>query len=262
MKCIIITKRKLMMLGIIALAVVIGGIAAVSSGKVTDAAAANRLLPIYCVDKGEQKLMSISFDAAWGNEDTPTLIQILDTYNVKATFFVVGDWADKYPESVKQLADAGHEIMNHSDTHPHMPKLSRQEMGAQIDACNEKIEAITGKRPVLFRPPYGEYSNDLIEVLREREMYCVQWDVDSLDWKNPPSTAIADRVNKKVKPGSIALFHNAAVNTPAALPAIIEHLQSEGYTLVPISELIYHENYTINHEGKQMPETAPSATGR
>ena len=85
-------------------------------------------LPIYSVDKGEEKICAISFDAAWGNEDTNDLIKILDDYNIKTTFFVVGSWVDKYPESVKALHDAGHEIMNHSDTHPHMTKISEEKM--------------------------------------------------------------------------------------------------------------------------------------
>ena len=95
-------------------------------------------LPIYSVDKGEEKICAISFDAAWGNEDTEELIQILKDNDVKTTFFVVGSWVDKYPESVKALHDAGHEIMNHSDTHPHMTKISEEKMVEEIENCNKK----------------------------------------------------------------------------------------------------------------------------
>ena len=108
--------------------------------------ASARQLPIYCVQR-DQKLVSISFDAAWGNEDTQTLIDILDRFQVKATFFVVGDWVDKYPESVKALHDAGHEVMNHSNTHAHYPQLSAEEVVDDLNACNDKIEAVTGVRP-------------------------------------------------------------------------------------------------------------------
>ncbi len=108
------------------------------------------------------------------------LIDILGKYNVKATFFVVGDWVEKYPESVKALADAGHEIQNHSDSHPHMPELSVEKMTEEINACNDKIEAITGKRPTLLRPPYGDYNNTLIETLQGLNMHCIQWDVDDV----------------------------------------------------------------------------------
>ncbi len=135
-------------------------------------------LPIYCVDKGEEKICSISFDAAWGNEDTEDLIKILEKYNVKTTFFVVGGWVDKYPESVKQLADAGHEIMNHSNTHPHMTKLSVEQMQAEANACSDKIEAITGVRPILLRPPYGDYNDTVVGAMRDIGLYTIQWDVD------------------------------------------------------------------------------------
>ncbi|MDR3645660.1 MAG: polysaccharide deacetylase family protein, partial [Clostridia bacterium] len=202
------------------------------------------------VDKSE-KVASLTFDAAWGNEDTQTLINTLRRYNVKATFFVVGAWVDKYPESVKELNDAGEEVMNHSNSHPHMPTLSRTDMLNEITACDNKIKAITGKTPILFRPPYGDYNNALIEALTSSGHYCIQWDVDSLDWKGIPASQIQQRVLSKVTNGSIILFHNAAKYTPEALPSIIETLQKRGYKLVPVSELIYRQNYTIDSAGKQ-----------
>ena len=113
------------------------------------------------------------------------MIQILDQYNVKTTFFVVGEWVDKYPESVKALADAGHEVCNHSDTHPYMTKLSQEQKIQQLQNCNDKIKAITGVSPTLFRPPYGDYNNGVIEATDSIGMFTVQWDVDSLDWKDP-----------------------------------------------------------------------------
>ena len=181
------------------------------------AAATQRDLPIYCVQK-DSKVCSLTFDAAWGNEDTQQLIDILGKYNIKATFFVVGEWVDKYPESVKALHDAGHEIMNHSDNHPYFTKLSAEQIKIQLNTCNEKIAAITGVTPILFRPPYGDYNDSVVATVRECGMYCIQWDVDSLDWKDPTPDQICQRVLKRVQPGSIVLFHNAAKNTPAALP--------------------------------------------
>ncbi len=209
-------------------------------------------LPIYSVSKDE-KICSVSFDAAWGNEDTEDLIKILDKYNVKTTFFVVGAWVDKYPESVKQLSDAGHEVMNHSDTHPHMTKLSKEDMLKELNSCNDKIQKITGIRPSLFRPPYGDYSNDVISTVRENNMHTIQWDTDSLDWKDLSKEEIYKRVTENVSPGSIVLFHNAAKNTPQALPMILDKLIKDGYKIVPVSELIIKENFTIDHTGKQIP---------
>lgn len=228
------------------------------------ASASVRQLPIYCVQR-DQKLISISFDAAWGNEDTQQLIDILRKYNVKATFFVVGDWVDKYPESVKALHDAGHEVMNHSNSHAHMSQLSSEAIVADVEACNDKIEAVTGVRPTLIRPPYGEYDNNVITSIRSIGMEPIQWDVDSLDWKDLPAGEITERVVSRVQPGSIVLFHNAALHTPEALPAILETLLQEGYTFVPISELIlpgeYNVDYTIDHTGRQLP-AQPSSSPR
>lgn len=144
------------------------------------ASATTRQLPIYCVQK-DYKVCSLSFDAAWGNEDTQQLIDIFDKYNIKVTFFVVGDWVTKYPESVKALYDAGHEVMNHSDDHAHFNALSREAIIADITACNEKIAAVTGVTPTLFRPPYGEYNDHVITTVRSMGMEPIQWDVETLE---------------------------------------------------------------------------------
>lgn len=227
--------------------------------KIAAASAGKRLIPIYNVDRSD-KTVSLSFDAAWGNEDTQTLIDILNRYHIKATFFIVGMWVDKYPESVKALSDAGEDVMNHSNKHPHMPQLSSDAMLQEITDCDNKIQKITGKKPILFRPPYGDYNNTLIETLTASGHYCIQWDVDSLDWKGISASQIQERVLSKVKSGSIVLFHNAALHTPEALPGIIESLQKQGYHIVPISQLIYRDHYTIDHAGMQHSETVPSSS--
>ncbi len=217
--------------------------------------ATSRQLPIYCVDSAE-KILSISFDAAWGNEDTELLIEILDEYQVSATFFVVGDWVDRFPESVLALHEAGHEVMNHSDNHAHYPKLSPQEIIDDLNACNDKVEAVTGVRPTLVRLPYGDYDDQVISTIRAMGMEPVQWDVDSLDWKDISSGEIASRVISKVDCGSIVLFHNAAVNTPSALPEILSTLLDEGYEFVKISEILMDCDYYIDHTGRQFQSVA------
>lgn len=157
--------------------------------------------------------LSLSRLRRWGNEDTQQLIDILAEHDIRATFFVVGEWVDKYPESVKALYDAGHEVMNHSNTHPHFTQLSSSQMAAEVKACADKIEAVTGVRPNLFRPPYGDYNDSVVSTMRNEGFYTIQWDVDSLDWKKPGSDAIVKRVLEKTKSGSIILFHNAAEQT-------------------------------------------------
>ena len=244
----LLRRRHLAILTALALAA--GIFYAVAYPSFITTAASERQLPIYSVDRA-QKLCSISFDAAWGNEDTQILIDTLAKYNVKTTFFVVGEWVDKYPESVKALADAGHEVMNHSNCHDHYNSLTTEEIIADVTACNEKIAAITGVTPTLIRCPYGEYDDHVISAIRSMGMEPIQWDVDSLDWKDYDADTICQRVTGKVQSGSIVLFHNAALHTPEALPTILECLIRDGYTVVPISQLIYTENYTIDHTGRQ-----------
>lgn len=246
----VLKKNRLALLGTILAVAAIFYV--INDPAVVGVSATTRQLPIYCVQR-DNKAVSLTFDAAWGNEDTQQLIDILGRYNITATFFVVGEWVDKYPESVKALHDAGHEIMNHSNDHAHFSRLSASQIIADITACNEKIAAITGVTPTLFRAPYGEYDDNVIKTLTGMGMYTIQWDVDSLDWKDLSATEITKRVTSRVGPGSIVLFHNAALHTPAALTPIIEHLIQNGYSAVPVSELLLQGSYTIDHTGRQLP---------
>ncbi len=223
---------------------------AVNTPAVVGVSASKRELPVYCVQQDE-KLVALSFDAAWGNEDTQTLIDILGDYGVSTTFFVVGDWVDKYPESVQALSDAGHEVMNHSSTHAHFSTLSTAEIKSDLSRCNDRIEAVTGVRPTLFRCPYGEYDDHVIKAVRALGMTAVQWDVDSLDWKGTGAQEIARRVLDRVQPGSIVLFHNAAAHTPEALPEILESLLAEGYRVVPVSQILLEGDCFIDNTGRQ-----------
>ena len=250
MRILLLPKRWLIILAglaaTIAIALICSLPAAITVGATT------RQLPIYCVER-DQKMVSISFDAAWGNEDTQTLIDILDRYHVKATFFVVGDWVEKYPESVKALHDAGHEIMNHSDTHAHYNGLSADQIIADVQACNEKIQSITGVCPTLIRCPYGEYDDHVISAIRSIGMEPIQWDVDSWDWMEISASEITERVTSRIQNGSIVLFHNAALHTPEALPSILDYMIAQGYTVVPISQILLDCDYTIDHAGRQCP---------
>lgn len=246
MKCLIITKRQIALACALITALVVCIVGTLSATADND-----KKLPIYCV-QCEEKKVAISFDAAWGNDDTENLINILAEYDVPATFFVVGAWVDKYPESVKQLSDAGHRIENHSNTHPYMTKLSVEQMKNEIESCNQKIAGVTGRAPTLIRVPYGDYDNRVVETIESMKMYCIQWDVDSLDWKeNATPDTIYQKVTKKVKNGSIVLFHNDAEYTPEALGNILKTLKEQGYQFVFIEDLILKENYEIKHDGMQ-----------
>lgn len=225
---------------------------AVNSPAIVGASATQRQLPVYSVQRSD-KVVALSFDAAWGNEDTQMLIDILHEHGVQTTFFVVGDWVDKYPESVRALAEAGHEVMSHSSHHDHFSKLSSEQIRADLTACSEKIEAVTGTAPRLFRCPYGEYDDHVIAAVRELGMEPIQWSVDSLDWKGLSAAEITQRVLQNIQPGSIVLFHNAAEHTPEALPGILDALQEKGYHIVPISELLLEGETFIDSTGCQCP---------
>lgn len=205
----------------------------------------NQLKPIYAVETGEKKV-AISFDAAWGAEFTPRILEIMKRYGLKTTFFLVGFWVDKYPDMVKRIAAEGHEVQNHSTTHPHSNQLTEDKIVEELITTGNKIKELTAQEPFLFRPPFGEYSNKVINAATRAGYMTIQWDVDSLDWKETSADEIAKRVLKQVKPGSIVLFHNNGEHTTEALVPIIEKLISDGYTIVPVSQLVYRERYTID----------------
>ena len=219
-------------------------------------AAAKRELPVYNVDT-EEKVLSISFDAAWGRANTEEILNILDRYDVKTTFFLVGFWAEKHPDLVRELVSRGHEIGNHSATHPHMASLSRAQIGEELRRCSDLVASITGMPTTLFRPPYGEYNDDVVRVSREMGYECVQWNVDSLDWKNLGKENMVRQCTKNVNPGDIVLFHNDSKYILEALPEILEYYTQAGYKIIPVSQLLLEGDTWIDHAGKQHQATPP-----
>ena len=217
----------------------------------TTASTTERKLPIYSVETNKKKV-AITFDAAWSAEDTVELLAILKKHNAKATVYAVGDWVDKNPDAVKKFYESGHEIGNHSDTHPSFSKISREEIRQEIVNCNEKIKEVTGEAPKTLRAPSGDYDNKSIEITESLDMKMIQWDVDSLDWKLLSVNEMFSRVTNKVQNGSILLFHNGVENTPKALDKILTKLEKDGYEFVTVSELIYWDNYEIDHTGRQV----------
>ena len=219
-----------------------------------------RQLPIYCVQR-DQPQVALSFDAAWGNEDTAQIMDILAKHNVKVTFFMTGGWVESFPEDVKYIASQGHDLGNHSENHKNMSQLSDEEIRSELQKVHDKVKALTGQDMTLFRPPYGDYDDQVVTVSRDMGYYPVQWDVDSLDWKDYGTESIIKTVlnHRHLGNGSIILIHNGAKYTPAALDAVITGLQDAGYELVPISQLIYRDNYHIDHEGRQVPDSLPEA---
>lgn len=210
-----------------------------------------RRIPVYGVDCGEEKKVALTFDAAWGADKTLKILEILEKYDVKATFFLVGFWLDKYPEETKAIAESGCEIGNHSNNHLQMSKLSEEKITEELNYVNEKVYQLTGKKPTYFRPPFGDYDNELIDTAEKLGLTTIQWSVDSLDWKGLSATEITSRVVKNVQNGSIVLFHNNSDNILEALPLVLANLINRGYEPVCMSELVYDEDYYIDNAGVQ-----------
>ena len=214
-----------------------------------------RDLPIYCV-KTDKPQIALTFDAAWGNEDTQQILSILEKHNVKATIFMTGGWVESYPDDVKAILAAGHDIGNHSENHKNMSQLSTDQMKSELMEVHDRVKNLTGYEMTLFRPPYGDYSNEVIQTATSLGYYSIQWDVDSLDWKDYGVDSIVDTVcnHKHLGNGSIILCHNGAKYTAQALDTLITSLKGKGYEFVKVSDLIYKENYTMDVEGRQIPD--------
>lgn len=243
-----------------ALVVVLAGLIGLRSSDNIAAVNSNtRLLPIYSVETPE-KTIAITFDSAWEDADTADILAVLAKYNAKATFFVTGDYLDRCGASAKAFFDAGHEIANHSDQHPHPNKMSRGELEADTKKCEEKILALTGKANTLYRSPYGEYNNQTVETINNMGYSFIQWDVDSLDYKGLSAQEIEKRVCDKVKNGSIVLFHTGTktATTAAGLEAVLSKLSAQGYQFKTVSELIYKDNFYIDNSGRQIQKSAPA----
>lgn len=218
----------------------------------TTVVAQKRELPVYSVER-DDKVVSISFDASWGADKTISILDILDQYGVKTTFFLVGGWVDKYPDMVKEIFVRGHEIGNHSNTHPQMSKLGDEGIREELRMMSDKVEKLTGVRPTLFRPPYGDYNDRVIQVARAEGYEAVQWSIDSLDWKDRGTQDIIKRCTYKVENGDIVLFHNDSNDIVNALPTVIQHYQGLGFTIIPVGQIVLDGDYTIDVQGKQHP---------
>lgn len=214
-----------------------------------------RELPIYCVECKEKKV-ALSFDASWGNEETATLLKILKKHEIHATFFLTGGWVDSFPEDVKAICKAGHDLGNHSENHKNMSQLTDEEKTEELMSVHQKVKELTGKDMELFRPPYGDYDDRVILNAKKNGYFTIQWNVDSLDWKDYGVQNIIDTVlnHKNLGNGAIILCHNNARYTAQALDTMITKLEEKGYIIVPVSELIYRDHYHMDVTGRQVPD--------
>ena len=210
-------------------------------------------VPVYSVSIPDKKI-ALTIDAAWGDDKTEFIIKTLDKYNIKATFFLCGTWVRQYPDMVKLIHEHGHEIGNHSLTHPHMSKLSASQIQDELKALDNMLEPLTGARTKLFRAPFGEYNDNVIKTVRSAGYEVIQWNIDTVDWKECRSAqTILDTVIPRLKPGCVILCHNNASKIDKYLSVLIETALSQGYEFVTVSDLLLSGNTVIDVNGVQKP---------
>ena len=209
-----------------------------------------KLLPIYNVETDEKKV-AFTMNCAWNADDIDSILETLEKNNVKITFFMVGEWIDKYQEVAKKIYEAGHEIANHSDTHKHVNNLSYEENVEEIKKANEKIKNITGKENILYRAPYGEYNNTVVKAAKENGYIPIQWNLDTLDYTGLTGEEMWKRLDGKLKAGDIILMHNGTKHTADSLDMLLKNIKAKGLDVVKVSDLIYQENAQIDANGEQ-----------
>ena len=220
---------------------------------VETSATGERLLPIYNV-KTEEKKVAFTMNCAWNADDIDSILKTLEKENVKITFFMVGEWIDKYPEAVEKIYKAGHEIANHSDTHKHVNNLSYEDNVKEIESANEKIKKITGVENKLYRAPYGEYNNTVIKAAKENGYIPIQWSLDIIDYTGITGEEMWNRIEGKIKEGDIILSHNGTKHTADSLEMLIKNIKEKGFEIVKVSDLIYQDNYKIDINGTQIKD--------
>ena len=222
-----------------------------NQNTVQTSATNQKRLPIYNVETNENKV-ALTMNCAWNADDIDSILETLKNNDTQITFFMVGDWIEKFLDAVKKISEAGHEIASHSDTHPHVNNLSYEENIEEIKKSNEKIEKITGSRTNIYRPPYGEYNNTVIKAAEDKGYYCIQWNLDTLDYTGLTGDEMWNRLKDKLKSGDIILTHNGTEHTADSLEQIIKNIKAKGLKLVKVSDLIYKDGYTINNNGTQI----------
>ena len=251
---IILNKEKMLAYGISVLTVImLFGIANISMMKknaVETSSSIQATLPIYNVQT-EEKKVAFTMNCAWSAEDIDKILEVLKNNNVQITFFMVGDWVEKNSEAVKKIHEAGHEIGNHSNTHPHVNNLTYEQNLEEIEKCSQKIEQLTGTKPTLYRAPYGEYNETVIKVAFENGYSAIQWNRDTLDYQALTGEQMWKRIGENLQSGDIILSHNGTAHTADSLDMLIKNIKEKGYELVKVSDLIYKENYTIDSNGMQ-----------
>lgn len=223
--------------------------------SITASSTAQELLTPVCSVEMDQKTAALTFDADLSSENTQTILNILEKYGVKATFFVTGKWVEAHPEEVKRIAAAGHDLGNHGQNHVDMSVLERSAIQQEIQQVHTAVQELTGIEMNLFRAPYGAYGEELLKTVELSGYLPIEWEIDTEDWKNYGVDAILRKVSQPPYPqnGSIIRMHNGADYITQALEPLIASMQDEGYELIPVSQMVHWSGYYLDAEGRQRP---------
>ncbi|BED93102.1 MAG: polysaccharide deacetylase family protein [Candidatus Paraimprobicoccus trichonymphae] len=208
-----------------------------------------------CYVQTEKKLISFTFDDGGEDKQVCELLRVLKEKKIKATFFIIGEWAKEHTDMVKKINEDGHDIGNHSYTHPFLPNLNKENLESEIEKCNKVLEKIINKKIDLFRAPFGATDKTVIKKAEEKKMFLIKWNIDTVDWKKGTTEEqILKTVKNEKRKGSIILMHMGKNQTIKVLPKLIKHLNEEDYEIVPISRLIYKDSgyFTTEKDGKQL----------
>ncbi|MDQ0190442.1 polysaccharide deacetylase family sporulation protein PdaB [Alicyclobacillus cycloheptanicus] len=195
---------------------------------------------IYKVDT-DQKVVALTFDISWGNKVPDPTLDVLEKEKVKkATFFLSGPWTLRHPETAKRIHEMGYEIGSHGNLHKDFSNYPDSWIREQVSIAERSIQQVTGVKPTLIRTPNGDFNPRVLRCLNQMGYTVIQWNTDSLDWKNPGTQAIVNRVLKRAEPGDIILMHasDSSKQITEALPQIIDGLRAKGYQFVTVSELL------------------------
>ena len=250
MKFALITKKDISLALILLIWIAIIVFVVTCTLSTTEVSSSERRIPVYSVET-DKKEIALTFNCAWDDKGFNELMKFLEEENIKCTFFFVGSFCEAYPDVVKKVNEEGHEIGNHSMLHNDPVKQEYSEIVSDISKCNDALYSLTGEKCFLYRPPSGSYDNKTIEAAESLGMTVIQWDVDSVDWKEPKPEKIISRITENVTNGSIVLFHLGKENTLEALPDIINHLKNEGYSFNTVGDMLLDGEWYVDNNGRQ-----------
>jgi len=250
---IFVVKKWTLIRAAIFILIVIGAIVytQLAFGNSVPASNISQAMPVCRVSSGE-KTVALTFDTAFGDRDyTLKILDVLKKENVKATFFVMGLWAQEYPDVVAEISKEGQEVASHSMNHLKYTDLTESAVLDDANKAADMIFELTGYDTKLIRLPFGAFNAPVIMTLENAGFIPVKWSLDSLDWKGYDAKKIAGNVLSNVKSGDIIMFQNNMKETPEALCEVILGLREDGYKIVPLSEMLIKDNYVVDSEGTQ-----------